>query len=111
MSAINPKDGFCWTWLDGAMCVLVPSKNGRRWLANPIWHNSTWKTKALEEGSGCDACGLDGTLDFMCGGSISAYRERQIEFEKKVFPIIERVFQAKPNRRVSMSEIEQAMFS
>lgn len=91
--------------------MLIPKRSGDGWLAVPASHHACDRTSELQSVSGCDVCGLDGTLDFEVDGKVSTYPDKQVEFEAKIFPTIEKLFHCKAGKRVSYGTIVDLIFS
>lgn len=77
------------------LSVLVPKIRGAGFLRVPLGHHYDPSLDDLEQAAGCDIYGLDGSLDFMCGGEIASAASRRAEFETRVRPLLERRYSAR----------------
>jgi len=101
---VSPKKLlFC--WVGGQFSVLVPKRTGRGFLRVPYGHHYDAGLDAVAVAGGCDITGLDGALDFQCGGGIfHGGEEKRRAFESKVVP------QLTAHYRMPAEEISAAEF-
>jgi hypothetical protein len=91
-------------WHSTRFSVLVPRKRGKGFRRVPLGHHHDPKLDAVEEAANCNLFGLDGALEFECGGSIATYADRRAEFLRRVQPALEATY------GVALRLVEQAEY-
>lgn len=97
----NVKELLC-CWVAGQFCVLVPKRRGAGFLRVPYGHHFDEALDDIASTVSCDVFGLDGMLEFECGGSTYHDQVARERFFKKVVPSLETHYGV-PAREVSQS--------
>lgn len=85
-----PTRELLYCWVANVFAVLVPKKRGAGFLRVPYGHHHNAKLTAIGDAARCDICGLDGALEFECGGRIFHGGETlRKEFSAVVVPLLE----------------------
>lgn len=96
------KELLC-SWVAGQFCVLVPKRRGAGFLRVPYGHHFDEALDDIASTVSCDVFGLDGMLEFECGGSTYHDQVAREVFFKKVVPRLEAHYGVLA-REVSQSE-------
>ncbi len=98
---------YCWS--AQSFCVLVPKRRGAGYLRVPYGHHEDAGLSRIAERAACDIYGLDGALEFQCGGAIFYGSDRcRKEFEMRVIPLLERHYGMR-SKAVSQPEYWRAL--
>lgn len=77
-------------WVAQTLSVLVPKKRGEGYLKVPYGHHYNEALTDIANAAHVDVTGLDGALEFECGGSVFHGGEAaRNEFLSKVIPRLE----------------------
>ncbi|MDR9839672.1 MULTISPECIES: hypothetical protein [Herbaspirillum] len=96
------KELLC-CWVAGQFCVLVPKRRGSGFLRVPYGHHFDEGLDDIASTVSCDVFGLDGMLEFECGGSTYHDQVARERFFKQVVPRLETHYGVLA-REVSQSE-------
>lgn len=91
-------------WVSEALNVLVPKQRGAGFVKVPYGHHRNVKLDILSEAAGCELFGLDGALEFQCGGKIfHGGSEVRNAFVATVLPLLEKHYGV-PAREIDVRE-------
>ena len=79
---------FC--WVAGQLSVLVPKKRGSGFLRVIYGHHHNQALTEIANAAQSDVFGLDGALDFVCGGKVyHGGASIRAEYAEKIIPRLE----------------------
>ena len=64
------KRQLLYCWITNGFNVLVPKLRGKGYLRAPYGHHNDPGLNAIASVASCDIYGLDGSLEFVCGGDV-----------------------------------------
>lgn len=89
MSATAEEKVLLYSWVASQFCVLVPKRRGSGFLKVPYGHHINSKLESISSAVACDVFGLDGMLEFDCGGSIYHDEVKRLKFSSVVVPLLQ----------------------